>query len=116
MANFVGHRLLGGKSAGLDDGKGESTRRKEHEKRPHTHRHRRLANGTIANKRRMKMSVRARDFQIPGDWKIEVYGSTKVKRMTLRISDGLYQQAKERVLTLVVLSLRFYERTSPPNN
>lgn len=50
----------------------------------------------ISDSQRMKISyrVKATDFQIPGDWKIKVYGSTsgKVKNIDLKmkISDGLF--------------------------
>lgn len=51
----------------------------------------------ISNSERMKISyqVEASDFQIPGDWKVKVYGSSsgKVKNIDLKmsISDGLYE-------------------------
>lgn len=50
----------------------------------------------ISDSQRMKISyrVKASDFQIPGDWKVKVYGSPsgKVKNIDLKmkISDGLF--------------------------
>jgi hypothetical protein len=50
----------------------------------------------ISDSQRMKISyrVKASDFQIPGDWKVKVYGSTsgKVKNIDLKMSiaDGLF--------------------------
>ncbi len=50
----------------------------------------------VSASQRMKISyqVKATDFQIPGDWKVKVYGSSqgKVKNISLKmsISDGLY--------------------------
>lgn len=50
----------------------------------------------ISDSQRMKISyqVKASDFQIPGDWKVKVYGSTrgKVKNVDLKmkVADGLY--------------------------
>lgn len=50
----------------------------------------------VNSSQRMKISyrVKASDFQIPGDWKVKVYGSSKgkVKNISLKmsISDGLY--------------------------
>ena len=51
----------------------------------------------VSDSQRMKISyqVKASDFQIPGDWKVKVYGSSKgkVKNVSLKmsISDGLYE-------------------------
>ena len=51
----------------------------------------------VSDSQRMKISyqVKASDFQIPGDWKVKVYGSSrgKVKNISLKmsISDGLYE-------------------------
>jgi hypothetical protein len=51
----------------------------------------------VSSSQRMKISyqVKASDFQIPGDWKVKVYGSSKgkVKNISLKmsVSDGLYQ-------------------------
>ncbi len=51
----------------------------------------------VSDNQRMKITyqVKASDFQIPGDWKVKVYGSGKgkVKNIFLKmsISDGLYQ-------------------------
>ena len=51
----------------------------------------------ISDNQRMKISyqVKASDFQIPGDWKVKVYGSSngKVKNIDLKMSigDGLFE-------------------------
>jgi hypothetical protein len=51
----------------------------------------------VSDNQRMKISyqVKATDFQIPGDWKVKVYGSSvgKVKNISLKmkISDGLFE-------------------------
>lgn len=51
----------------------------------------------ISDSQRMKISyqVKASDFQIPGDWKVKVYGSSKgkVKNISLKmnIADGLFE-------------------------
>jgi hypothetical protein len=51
----------------------------------------------VSDSQRMKISykVKATDFQIPGDWKVKVYGSSigKVKNIALKmkISDGLFE-------------------------
>lgn len=51
----------------------------------------------VSESQRMKISyqVKASDFQISGDWKVKVYGSSKgkVKNVVLKmsISDGLYE-------------------------
>lgn len=51
----------------------------------------------VSDSQRMKISyqVKASDFQIPGDWKVKVFGSGKgkVKNISLKmsISDGLYE-------------------------
>jgi hypothetical protein len=51
----------------------------------------------ITDSQRMKISyqVKATDFQIPGDWKVKVYGSTKGKvkniDLKMKISDGLFE-------------------------
>lgn len=51
----------------------------------------------VSASQRMKISyqVKASDFQIPGDWKVKVYGSGKgkVKNISLKMSiaDGLYE-------------------------
>lgn len=51
----------------------------------------------VSDSQRMKISyqVKASDFQIPGDWKVKVYGSSngKVKNIVLKMSigDGLFE-------------------------
>jgi|GEM_PF-2842620 len=51
----------------------------------------------VSDSQRMKITyqVKASDFQIPGDWKIKVYGSSKGKvkniDLKLKISDGLFE-------------------------
>jgi hypothetical protein len=51
----------------------------------------------VSASQRMKISyqVKATDFQIPGDWKIKVYGSSKGKvkniDLKMKILDGLYE-------------------------
>ena len=51
----------------------------------------------ISDSQRMKISyqVKAADFQIAGDWKVKVYGSSKGKvkniDLKMRISDGLFE-------------------------
>jgi len=51
----------------------------------------------IGDSQRMKISyqVKASDFQIPGDWKVKVYGSSKGKvkniDLKMKIKDGLFE-------------------------
>ncbi len=51
----------------------------------------------ITDSQRMKISyqVKATDFQIPGDWKVKVYGSSKGKvkniALKMKIGDGLFE-------------------------
>ncbi|CAF3610239.1 unnamed protein product [Rotaria sp. Silwood2] len=51
----------------------------------------------VSDSQRMKISyqVKASDFQIPGDWKVKVYGSSKGKvkniDLKMKISDGLFE-------------------------